>query len=71
MPSSTTACWTFRASISRRLDGKTFGVVLREHDGEPAEHGETLFRRLRKVRIHGPADLSTNHDAYALGEPDA
>lgn len=53
------------------LDGKTLRVVLLEAAGDAAGNGESPFARLRKVRIQGPADLSSNHDAYAVGAPDA
>lgn len=31
---------------------------------------DTLFARLRRVRVQCPKDLSANHDAYAVGDPD-
>jgi hypothetical protein len=55
----------------RRLDGKTVRVVLVDAESQDAGGNETLFARLRRVRIQGPTDLSTNHDAYIVGERDA
>jgi hypothetical protein len=56
----------------RRLDGETVHVVLvaAKAAGTGADKNETLFARLRRVRVLGPADLSTHHDAYAVGAPD-
>ena len=54
----------------RLLDGKTVQVVF--VDAQEGDGGcETLFARLRRVRIQGPTDLSINHDAYVAGERDA
>lgn len=36
-----------------------------------ADEAETIFARLRRIGIHGPADLSTNHDTSIIGEQDA
>jgi hypothetical protein len=36
-----------------------------------ADEAETIFARLRRIRIHGPADLSTHHDTSIIGEQDA
>jgi len=55
----------------RLLDGKTVRVVLVDAQVGGAGAGESLFARLRRVRIQGPTDLSTNHDAYVVGERDA
>ena len=47
------------------LDGKAVRVVLVDAQvGSAGGGGESLFARLRRVRIQGPTDLSTNHDAY-------
>lgn len=54
----------------RRLDGKTVRVVLVDAEIGSADSDETLFARLRRVRIQGPTDLSANHDAYVSGERD-
>lgn len=54
----------------RLLDGKTVRVVLVDAQAADADGNETLFARLRRVRIQGPTDLSTNHDAYIVGERD-
>jgi len=54
----------------RLLDGKTVRVVLVDAQAAGADGNETLFARLRRVRIQGPTDLSTNHDAYIVGERD-
>lgn len=54
----------------RRLDGKTVRVVLVDAEIGGADSDETLFARLRRVRIQGPTDLSANHDAYVIGERD-
>lgn len=51
-----------------RLNGKTVRVMLVDAEIPGAREAETLFRRLRRVRVQGPVDLSTNHDAYILGE---
>ena len=55
----------------RLLDGKMVRVVLVDAQVGSAGGGESLFARLRRVRIQGPTDLSTNHDAYVVGERDA
>jgi hypothetical protein len=55
----------------RRLDGKRVRVVLVDAEAQGTDSSETLFARLRRVRIQGPADLSTNHDVYIVGERDA
>ncbi len=55
----------------RLLDGKAVRVVLVDAQVGGAGAGESLFARLRRVRIQGPTDLSTNHDAYVVGERDA
>jgi hypothetical protein len=54
----------------RVLDGKKVRVVLVDAEPEDSDGNETIFSRLRKVKTHGPADLSTNHDAYVVGERD-
>jgi hypothetical protein len=54
----------------RRLDGKTLRVVLVDAETQGSDRDESLFARLRRVRIQGPTDLSTNHDAYIVGERD-
>jgi len=53
------------------LDGKTVRVVLVNAKPQATDGNETIFARLRKVKTRGPTDLSTNHDAYVVGEPDA
>lgn len=53
-----------------RLNGKTVRVVLVDAEIPGARDAETLFMRLRRVRVQGPVDLSANHDAYILGERD-
>jgi hypothetical protein len=53
-----------------RLNGKTVRVMLVDAEISGAREAETLFRRLRRVRVQGPVDLSANHDAYVLGEED-
>ncbi len=55
----------------RLLDGKTVRVVLVDAQVGGARAGESLFAPLRRVRIQGPTDLSTNYDAYVVGERDA
>lgn len=55
----------------RRLDGKTVRVVLVDAETEGRDGNETLFARLRRVRIQGPTDLSANHDVYVVGDRDA
>jgi hypothetical protein len=54
-----------------RLNGKTVRVVLVDAEVTGARDAETLFMRLRRVRVQGPADLSANHDAYILDERNA
>jgi hypothetical protein len=54
----------------RQLDGKTVHVILVNVQAEGTGEAETLFARLRRVRIKGPEDLSTNHDAHVIGEQD-
>jgi hypothetical protein len=44
----------------RRRDGKTVRVVLVNAESQDADGNETLFVRLRRVRIQGPTDLSTS-----------
>ncbi len=55
----------------RVLDGKKVRVVLVDAEPQNSDANETIFSRLRKVKTQGPADLSTNHDAYVVGERDA
>lgn len=55
----------------RVLDGKKVRVVLVDAEPQDNDGKETIFSRLRKVKTQGPADLSTNHDAYVVGERDA
>ena len=52
----------------RLLDRKTVRVVLVDAEGS-GDH-QTLFTRLRRVRVQGPIDLSANHDAYIVGKGD-
>jgi len=54
----------------RLLDGKAVRVVLVDAQFGGSGSDETLFARLRRVRIQAPTDLSTNHDAYIVGERD-
>jgi hypothetical protein len=53
------------------LDGKKVRVILVDAEQQNSDANETIFSRLRKVKTQGPADLSTNHDAYVVGERDA
>jgi len=46
-------------------------VVLVDAKSPAAKAEETIFARLRRVKTQGPSDLSTNHDAYDVGERDA
>ena len=55
----------------RVLDGKKVRVVLVDAEPQNSDANATIFSRLRKVKIQGPEDLSTNHDAYVVGERDA
>ena len=55
----------------RVLDGKKLRVVLVDAESQAADAEETIFARLRRVKTKGPSDLSTNHDAYVIGERDA
>ena len=55
----------------RQLDGRDVRVVVVDTQTEDAGETETLFARLRRVRIAGPADLSTDHDSYVIGSQDA
>jgi hypothetical protein len=55
----------------RVLDGKKVRVVLVDAEPQNTHGNETIFARLRRVKTQGPADLSTNHDAYVVGERDA
>jgi hypothetical protein len=54
----------------RLLDGKTVRVVLVDAEAQGSGGHQTLFSRLRRVRVQGPIDLSANHDAYIVGERD-
>ena len=54
----------------RLLDGKAVRVVLVDAEAQGTGGNETLFSRLRRVRIQGPTDLSARHDAYIVGERD-
>ncbi|WP_373507313.1 hypothetical protein [Thiocapsa sp.] len=57
----------------RLLDGKKVRVVLvatEASEASGAGGNDTLFTRLRQVRVQGPTDLSANHDAYIVGERD-
>jgi len=53
-----------------RLNGKTVRVVLTDTEAQGTGRHESLFKRLRRVRVQGPADLSANHDFYIVGERD-
>jgi hypothetical protein len=55
----------------RVLDGKQVRVVLVDAEPQAADAEETIFARLRRLKTKGPSDLSTNHDAYVIGERDA
>ena len=55
----------------RVLDGQKVRVVMVDAEQQNSDADETIFSRLRKVKTQGPADLSTNHDAYVVGERDA
>ena len=55
----------------RLLDGRDVRVVVVDSQTEDAGEAETLFARLRRVRIAGPADLSTDHDSHVIGNRDA
>jgi hypothetical protein len=55
----------------RVLDGKKVRVVLVDAEPQNTDGNETIFARLRRVKTQGPVDLSTNHDAYVVGERDA
>jgi hypothetical protein len=54
----------------RELDDRDVRVVVDTRTDDAGET-ETLLARLRRVRIAGPADLSTDHDAYVIGNRDA
>jgi hypothetical protein len=58
------------AEHRRHLDGKTVRVLLTDAEAEVADAKQTVFGRLRQVKTRGPADLSTNHDAYVVGNKD-
>jgi hypothetical protein len=47
----------------RLLNGKMVRVVLVNAKPQAADTEQTIFARLRCVKIQGPSDLSTNHDA--------
>lgn len=47
----------------RALDGRDLRVVVVDARAENPSDTEPLLARLRRVRIAGPADLSTHHDA--------
>jgi hypothetical protein len=70
-PSPTTVFSTSHRSIAASLDGKTVRVVLVAAEPKDTDGNETIFSRLRRVKTQGPTDLSTNHDAYVVGERDA
>jgi hypothetical protein len=55
----------------QELDGRDVRVVVVDTQTEAAGETETLFARLRRVRIAGPTDLSTDHDSYVIGNRDA
>jgi ferritin-like protein len=55
----------------QKLDGRVLRVVLVDAQAEDANEAKTIFARLRRIRIQGPADLSTNHDTAIIGEQDA
>ena len=59
------------AEHQRQLDGRDVRVVVVDNQTGDAAPTETLFARLRRVRIAGPADLSTEHDADVIGHQDA
>lgn len=54
-----------------RLNGKTVRVVLTDAETEGTGRHESLFNRLRRVRVQGPVDLSANHDIYIVAEHNA
>jgi hypothetical protein len=43
-------------------------VVVVDTATADAGETETLLARLRRVRIAGPANLSTDHDAWVIGD---
>jgi len=53
------------------LDGRMVRAILVDADVQDTSGNETLFTRLRRVRVKGPTDLSADHDAYILGNRDA
>ena len=55
----------------RQLNGRDVRVVVVATQAKDAGETETLFARLRRVRIAGPADLSTDHDSHVIGNQDA
>jgi hypothetical protein len=55
----------------RALDGRDVRVVVVDTATADAAETETLLARLRRVRIGGPANLSTDHDAWVIGDRDA
>jgi hypothetical protein len=55
----------------RELDGRDVRVVVVDTRTEDPGETEPLLARLRRVRVAGPADLSADHDAYAIGTRDA
>lgn len=59
------------AEHRQRLDGKKVRVFLVDAEPQKDDINETLFARLRRLKAEGPADLSTHHDAYVVGEPGA
>jgi hypothetical protein len=55
----------------QQLDGRDVRVLVVDTQTDDAGEAETLFTRLRRVRIAGPTDLSTDHDSYVIGNRDA
>lgn len=55
----------------RALDGRDVRVVVVDTATADTGEAETLLVRLRRVRIAGPPDLSTDHDAWVNGDRDA
>jgi len=53
------------------LDGRKLRVILVDAEPQASDVNETVFARLRRLKVQGPTDLSTNHDAYVVGEPNA
>ncbi|OCQ92416.1 hypothetical protein BCD67_07075 [Oscillatoriales cyanobacterium USR001] len=64
---------TIPTQYSHTWEGKIIRVIVLEEDNTeniptPPQNNDSLFSRLREIKISAPADFSENIDAYLNGE---